>query len=195
MLAGLYSVIKPHFAVMDGIIAMEGAGPAAGNPRHTGLLLASADPTALDAAQALIMGYNPLSLPLIRELLNRKLTNRHEMDEITYPLLNANSLIITDFKLIKQQEKTRLINALIGPLFTRYFKFRHQRHEPKPLFDPAICIGCGRCVKICPGKALTLTDNHTIKANYKKCIRCYCCHEVCPVDAITIENQVEQSHE
>lgn len=193
MLAGLYAVIKPQFAIMDGIISMEGSGPAAGEPRHTGLLLASADPTALDVAQAIIMGYDPLSLPLIRELLNRKLTTWSTVDEITYPLLHANSLIIPDFKRIKLQKKTRLINALIGPLFTRYFKFRHQRHEPKPLFDPMLCIGCKRCVKICPGKALSLDDNHKAVVNYKKCIRCYCCHEVCPVDAITIENALEQS--
>ncbi len=188
MLSGLYAVIKPHFAIMDGIISMEGAGPAAGDPRYTGLLLASADPTALDAAQAIIMGYDPLSLPLVRELLKRKLTTWQDINEITYPLLQAHDLIISDFKRIKQQKKTRLLSALIGPLFTRYFKFRHQRHEPRPLFDLDLCIGCGRCVKICPGKALTLDENHKVVVDYTKCIRCYCCHEVCPVDAITIES-------
>lgn len=189
MLAGLYSVIKPQFAIMDAIVAMEGAGPAAGNPRHMGLILASADPSALDAAQSIIMGYDPLSIPLTRELLDRRLTEWRRIDEISYPLLDAHDLICTDFERIVQQKRTKLLNSLIGPLFTRYFKLRHQRKEPRPIFDPDACIGCGKCVKICPGKALKLDSNHKVVADYDACIRCYCCHEVCPADAISIEKE------
>ena len=188
MLAGLYAVVKPHFAIMDAVVSMEGPGPAGGSPRHTGLLLASSDCTALDAAQAIIMGYDPFSLPLVKELHDRRLSQWRSLEEISYPLLAASGLVLPDFKRIKQQERTSLFNSLIGPLFTRYFKFRHQRHEPKPLFDPEKCIGCGRCVKICPGKALALDTKQKIVADYSACIRCYCCHEVCPADAITIEH-------
>ena len=188
MLSGLYSVVRPHFAIMDAVIAMEGGGPAAGIPRHTGLLLASNDPTALDAAQAIIMGYEPFQIPLTAELHKRKLTKWRTLEEINYPLLAAEELVIEDFKRIEIQPKTNLIKALIIPFFTRYFKFRSQRKEPRPLFDPLKCIGCGKCVKICPAHALVLNDELKIEANYSRCIRCYCCHEVCPVEAITIES-------
>ena len=188
MLAGLYALVKPQFAVMDAIICMEGAGPAAGTPRHSGLLLASADPTALDVAQAIIMGYPPLGLPLTRELLDRHLTHWRKVEEITYPLLDANNLHIPDYKRITMQRRTRLFSSLFGPLFTRAIKLRHQRSEPKPLFDRDLCIGCGKCVQICPGKALALDSDRKIVADYDACIRCYCCHEVCPADAITIES-------
>lgn len=192
MLAGLYTVIKPHFAVMDAIISMEGSGPAAGNPRHTGLLLASGDPSALDAAQSIIMGYEPLTIPLTKELVDRHLTSWRKSEEITYPLLDAQDLRIEEFKRIEQQGRTRLLNSLIGPLFTRYFKIRHQRKEPRPLFSREACIGCGKCVQICPGKALALDSERKIVADYDACIRCYCCHEVCPADAITIETEAEE---
>ena len=189
LIAGLYSVVKPSFALMDAVISMEGAGPAGGIPRHTGLLMASRDCTALDAAESIVMGYDPLSIPLIRELIDRKLTKWRHPNDIGYPLLDAKDLRISDFKRIKQQEKTKLISSLIGPLFTRYIKLRHQRHEPKPLFDPEKCIGCGKCVRICPGKALELDNDGHVVADYRLCIRCYCCHEVCPADAITIEER------
>jgi uncharacterized protein (DUF362 family)/Pyruvate/2-oxoacid:ferredoxin oxidoreductase delta subunit len=193
MLAGLFSVIKPHFAIMDAIVSMEGPGPAGGIPRHTGLLLASTDLPALDAAQATIMGYDPMSLPLIRELHNRNLTSSSSVQDVTYPILDASQLIISDYKRIKQENKTRLLYALFGPLVTRWITLRHQRHEPKPIFNDSVCIGCGRCVKICPVKALSLDKNNHIVADYSACIRCYCCHEVCPVDAIDIENTKEIS--
>ncbi|WP_422481718.1 DUF362 domain-containing protein [Pleomorphochaeta sp. DL1XJH-081] len=189
MLAGLYSVIKPHYAIMDAIVSMEGPGPAGGIPRHTGLLLASNDPTALDVAQAIIMGYQPFSLPLIRELHDKKLSQWNKLEDIAYPLLNPEKLVIADFKRIKQEKRTRLLMALFGPLVSRFIQLKHQQKEPKPLFDNDLCIRCGRCVKICPGKALTLDKDRGIVADYSACIRCYCCHEVCPADAITIEKR------
>ena len=189
LIAGLYSVVKPSFALMDAVISMEGAGPAGGIPRHTGLLMASRDCTALDAAESIVMGYDPLSIPLIRELIDRKLTKWRHPNDIGSPLLDDKDLRISDCKRIKQKEKTKLISSLIGPLFTRYIKLRHQRHEPKPLFDPEKCIGCGKCVRICPGKALELDNDGHVVADYRLCIRCYCCHEVCPADAITIEER------
>lgn len=188
MLAGLYGLIAPHFAVMDAIVSMEGPGPAGGMPRHTGLILASGDPTALDVAQSIIMGYDPLSMALTRELRNRNLTSWHTVKDIEYPLLCASDLIISDYKRIRQERRTRLFSSLLSPLFTRRIKLHQRRHEPKPLFDIDTCIGCGRCVQICPGKALSLDKERRIMADYSACIRCYCCHEVCPVDAITIEN-------
>ena len=191
MLSGLYALIKPQFAVMDCIVAMEGPGPAAGLPRHVGLLMASNDPTALDATQSLIMGYDPYAIPLTKALLNRRLTMWRNLTEINYPLLNGNELIIKDFKRIEQRKKENLIGTLIIPLLTRKFKMRHRQKEPKPLFDRSICIGCNKCVEICPAKAIVLDKEKKAVCSYSKCIRCYCCHEVCPVNAIEIEERVE----
>ena len=47
-----------------------------------------------------------------------------------------------------------------------------------------LCIGCGACVKDCPGKALAIEDG---KAVYKKeCIHCGHCVAICPVNAVSI---------
>jgi len=188
MLGGLYSVIKPHFAIMDGIVGMEGPGPAAGIPRHIGLLLASNDPTALDVSQSIIMGYDPMDLPLTRELLKRKLTKWSVVEDINYPLLNAKDLELKDFKRIEISKKQSVIGSVLIPMLTNRFKMRHRQKEKKPLFNREICIGCGKCVEICPAIAIVLDSDKKAVCNYNKCIRCYCCHEVCPVNAIEIES-------
>ena len=189
MIAGLYQLVKPDFNILDGIISMEGPGPAGGSPRHTGLLLASRDATAIDASMAIIMDYKVEEIPLLKELIKRSLTSWHTIEDIPYPLLNAKDLVIKDYKKVPVEKKTRLFSSLFGPLFTTYIKRRHQQREPKPIFIDELCISCGKCITICPGKALEFNENKKISVDYSACIRCYCCHAVCPADAIEIEKK------
>jgi len=54
------------FAVMDGTVMGDGAGPRTMIPREGNLVLASADQVAIDAVAAKIMGFNPLAIPYLR---------------------------------------------------------------------------------------------------------------------------------
>jgi uncharacterized protein (DUF362 family) len=54
------------FAVMDGTVMGDGAGPRTMIPRPGNVLLASADQVAIDAIAARIMGFDPLSIPYLR---------------------------------------------------------------------------------------------------------------------------------
>lgn len=54
------------FAVMDGTVVGDGAGPRTMVPREGNLILASADSVALDATAARLMGYDPLAIPYLR---------------------------------------------------------------------------------------------------------------------------------
>jgi uncharacterized protein (DUF362 family) len=54
------------FAVMDGTVMGDGAGPRTMVPRVGNLILASADPVAIDAIAARIMGFDPLAIPYLR---------------------------------------------------------------------------------------------------------------------------------
>ena len=54
------------FAVMDGTVVGDGAGPRTMLPREGNLILASADSVALDATAARLMGYDPLAIPYLR---------------------------------------------------------------------------------------------------------------------------------
>ena len=168
---------------MDGIIGMEGPGPANGVPRHLGLLLGSCDAVSLDYTQAQIMGYAPKDIPILREALHRGLGT----DVIEYPLLKANELIIKDYQRITIHKKTRFIHALIIPFFfSRYIRWKVKRDRKAPVFLEDPCIQCRKCIDICPAQALTM-QNKRIIIDVKACIRCYCCHEVCPASAILVD--------
>jgi uncharacterized protein (DUF362 family) len=54
------------FAVMDGTVAGDGAGPRTMTPSIRNVLLASADSVAIDAVAAKIMGFEAMSIPYIR---------------------------------------------------------------------------------------------------------------------------------
>jgi len=58
--ADLCTIVKPDLAVVDGIIGMEGLGPADGEPVEMGLIIAGKDPVAVDTVTALVMGFEPM---------------------------------------------------------------------------------------------------------------------------------------
>ncbi|MCL5005408.1 MAG: DUF362 domain-containing protein [Acidobacteria bacterium] len=53
------STIAPDFAIVDGIVAMEGNGPIQGDQKACGVLVLGNDPVAVDATCARIMGLAP----------------------------------------------------------------------------------------------------------------------------------------
>ncbi len=54
------------FAVMDGTVCGDGAGPRTMIPKIKNYVLASADSVAIDAVAAKMMGYDPMEIPYIR---------------------------------------------------------------------------------------------------------------------------------
>jgi len=45
------------------------------------------------------------------------------------------------------------------------------------------CMGCGSCVKVCDGDAITLIANKAV-IDSTKCIECGKCVKICPYEAI-----------
>lgn len=53
------STIRSHFAIVDGIVGMEGNGPIQGTPKPVGVLVFGDDLVAVDATCARVVGLNP----------------------------------------------------------------------------------------------------------------------------------------
>jgi len=71
--ADLMTVIKPAFSVVDGIVAMNGLGPAFGDPLEMDLIIAGKDAAAVDAVTAKIMGFEPQECGCLREAAESKI--------------------------------------------------------------------------------------------------------------------------
>jgi uncharacterized protein (DUF362 family) len=56
---------RPDFAIIDGIIGMEGNGPVQGTPKAAGVLLFGDDPVAVDATACRVMGLKPEKVPYL----------------------------------------------------------------------------------------------------------------------------------
>ncbi len=177
----IYSIHRPEYSVMDGIISMEGAGPANGTLRQTGLLMGSSSAAALDRAEAVIMGYRAQDIPILEALEKRE----EGSTDGVYPLLDPGKMAIHDFRRVRVK-KRGLISALILPYFTHHGERGMTRRRKAPVFDSTKCRQCRKCIEICPAKALEMKEKK-ILINRSRCIRCYCCHEMCPFDAIIVE--------
>ena len=53
------ATLKPHFAIVDGIVGMEGDGPITGDPKRVGALVMGRNLAAVDATCCRIMGIDP----------------------------------------------------------------------------------------------------------------------------------------
>jgi uncharacterized protein (DUF362 family) len=53
------AAVRPDFAIVDGIVGMEGNGPIQGTPKDCGVLIFGDDPVAVDATSCRVMGLVP----------------------------------------------------------------------------------------------------------------------------------------
>jgi hypothetical protein len=58
---------RRHFVLVDGVIAGEGRGPINPDPRAAGLVLFGRHPASVDAAAAVLMGFDPDRIPIVRQ--------------------------------------------------------------------------------------------------------------------------------
>lgn len=184
MLVDLNLFLKPRLYIMDGIVAMEGNGPASGTPTPMNLLLVSDDPVALDSTFARLVDLDPSFLPFITsgEAMGLGKSKEEEieilgerLEDHIHPQFNVERLPVKD-------EMTRLGQlSKVRGLLVR-----------KPVIKEKRCVQCGICISACPLEEKALSWQQTAKGrlpvyDYHKCIRCYCCQEMCPQKAITVK--------
>ena len=60
------SLTVPQFAIVDGIVGMEGNGPIQGRPKHCGALILGNDWVSVDATAARLMNVDPKKIPYLQ---------------------------------------------------------------------------------------------------------------------------------
>lgn len=164
--------------IMDAVIAMEGKGPRAGNPKKIGLLIAGFNSAAVDIVGYSLMNGKPKDLDAINSLASR--TNLPvDLKQLNIiGVKNINNYVIKDFKKppvanLRKKEVQDKFSKIAGKIMSLYISIDRKK-----------CILCEQCVKHCPAEALVKRNNR-IEIDREACIECFCCGESCPNDAIT----------
>lgn len=98
-LVDVYSVVKPKFNLVDGIVALEGDGPnlPPGKAKPLGLLIAGRDGLAVDAVCAKIMGLDPGKVKHLR-LAHQQGLGTLDLEEIEVKGVALKD-VVTEFEL------------------------------------------------------------------------------------------------
>lgn len=183
MLVDIYACIPPHLTIMDGVEAMEGEGPSAGNPRKTKVILASRDGVAVDAVASRIIGFNPKDI-LTTYLAQKRGLGKGELDNIRVWGEKIEDVTVPGFK--HSAAATGLFRRKIPQ---RIYAFIQKQLVLLPQVISTHCTGCEECVRICPSGA-AISNRKTVWINLSKCIHCMCCHEVCRFGAIKLNRKL-----
>ncbi|MFA4933933.1 MAG: DUF362 domain-containing protein [Candidatus Omnitrophota bacterium] len=182
ILVDIYQEAKPALTIIDGILAMEGDGPAtSGKTRHLGLLLTGSDCVALDTVMAKIMGIANQEVLSTKEAALRGL-GEGKLDKIKIFGEDIEKLNIRPFILPKSLARISKLPKPVQDLAKILIKYYPYSLRSK-------CSRCGHCVGVCPSKCITLLRNG-IQFDYNKCIACFCCQEACPEAAISVKKSI-----
>jgi len=178
MLYDLHFTKRPVLNILDGIVAMEGDGPADGNPIPLNFLMAGADAISVDTVTTHIFRLRPEQVFVLKEAMRRG-----EFTPVTELKLLGDRW--QDFVPPSFTPPKTLVNLLGGfaPSWLGEAVRPYVVSRPDP--DPAKCKGCEACRKVCPAEAIQMVGG-IAKVNGKTCIRCFCCQEACPAGAIRI---------
>lgn len=182
MLVDIYQEAKPSLTVVDGIIAMEGDGPASGGKlKELNLLLAGADCVAIDSLMASIIGVDPQSVFTTKEAARRKL-GESDIAKIDILGEGLEEVIGEPFILPQSSMANKLPQPLIDVFKNLIKYYPYVRHEN--------CIKCAACIDACPKKVISFNRFKRIVFDYSGCISCFCCEEACPASAIKVKKSL-----
>lgn len=199
MLCDIHRCKGPRLSIMDGITAMEGNGPGSGDPKAMNVIIASADPAAIDSVFCALIDLDPELVPTNVQAEAMGIGHYKESDiELILCEPSDGSCISTpvSFDDIKRRFADPAFNVdRTGDkktLLSRYSDLMTELTK-KPYIDKNKCIRCGICTEHCPvpDKAVFFRDGRDKPPvyDYKKCIRCYCCQEMCPQHAIRVKGR------
>ncbi|TET17898.1 MAG: DUF362 domain-containing protein [Candidatus Cloacimonadota bacterium] len=171
----IYHLAKPLLTIYDGIIGMEGEGPAAGEPVSLGFAAATNDALATDIVLSHLLGLEKRKFPLYLAAMRRG----YEPDK----KLSFSGDALESFQ--KRNIRFPRTNQLnfIPPFLTKTIG---TQVWARPRIITRKCTNCGKCVEACPASAI---EKGVVRPlfNYARCINCFCCIEICPHRSVEIK--------
>ena len=174
--ADVYSAIRPAFAVMDGVMGMEGNGPSHGKPVNSGVILASPDCVSLDIVAAELIGFDPLKIPTTAGAIKKGFGNQCPV------------VVGTPLKEVKMKFKQSSGGVSTAPTFLTRSLGKYYNIYPR--INRKKCTRCGACYLNCSPHAVERLEDGSFRINREKCILCYCCRELCPNNAVEIKKSL-----
>ncbi len=169
LIRALWQVMPPTWSIADGVVGMEGQGPANGRPVRLGFLAAAEDPFALDRALCGVLHIDARRVPYLAA---------QPAPEQTPPAVSGDRVAVDAFE-------TPAGGHLLGLLPEWLVQRAGGLIWVRPAFTESACVGCGLCEQACPVHAIVLRPDTRRPALARgRCISCSCCHEVCPAGAI-----------
>lgn len=172
LLVDIYAVRPPDLVIVDGVLAMQGNGPAAPDLYYLGKLVAGQDGVAVDRVISQMMGIAPDLVRTVTYAAERELGE----GDLTRIQVEGDLKPIAGFAL-----PSRFSAPDPAQLHTRV---GWDPRPPLPSFDAGKCNGCMTCVVECPAQALTFTGVPQVSAEL--CVSCFCCQELCLTGAVQL---------
>jgi uncharacterized protein (DUF362 family) len=107
-IADLHAAFPRQFAIVDGIVGMEGNGPIQGKPKPVGVLVAGRDRAAVDATCCRIMRIEPLKIEYLRLA---SVGESHITERNIRQIGESLSAVATPFELIPEFQWARMENS------------------------------------------------------------------------------------
>ncbi len=179
MLVDLCLANAPQINIIDGVIGMEGDGPANGSPIKTGMMIGSVNPFAADCLCAHLMGFDENEVDTVRISKERGLC-----PAVSELKVEGEDVASYQFK-FKRPKGSKSSIGLVR-ILPKFIKQKFEKKVPHPFILQEKCIGCGECARCCPVETIAMADGKA-RINYEKCIKCFCCQELCPQKAVSIK--------
>ena len=68
--------------------------------------------------------------------------------------------------------------------------FRYLKDATTLKLNEHLCIGCGRCLEVCPHQVFTLANKKVSMLDRDACMECGACALNCPVNALSVDSGV-----
>jgi uncharacterized protein (DUF362 family) len=105
-IADLHAAFPRQFAIVDGIVGMEGNGPIQGTPKHAGVVVAGSDPAAVDATCCRIMKIDPYQIQYLRLVTSQP--DAHITERNIEQLGESIESVAAPFELLPEFSRIRL---------------------------------------------------------------------------------------